>query len=415
MKKVFPILIVLGVFAVALQFLVNFFMSSHSIEYSIITDDNEYMIKENFFSKNNRYVFEINDNKKGKYVFDFFGDYNKQEEIIRDLKYFTNDKLSCILPIYKNDNVGSILCNYDGDLISYSHAKKIDSASISKFEKSLKKQGYVLNYMKNDSFVNKVSNFTVNQKNIPDNVIFTMWVYKGFYIIDKKESLEKLFLNKDSYENSFTALVDNFYIFPDTDHDSNFKYSEIYIYDIKNGGKLLFDLDNPISKKSYINGIYDGNLYFTDLDNEVQYSLDPSLEKVREVGNKKDGFKSVVKDELKKVDSSKFLSDKNYFYKDSCEKIDSKYSCVDYYREGDYHYFLTNKGEVYRIINDNFNNPTLLFEFDNISDWKVHGRNVMVVVGDTMYYYDDVYGLLPILKNNELIYNYENICDFFVI
>ena len=83
-------------------------------------------------------------------------------------------------------------------------------------------------------------------------------------------------------------------------------------------------------------------------------------------------------------------------------------------KSNDMYYFVTDTGDFYKTDKLNLKNSVLLFHFDSVSEWKVKGDNVMVVSGDTMYYYDDVYGLLPIVTSNEFIYNYKNICDFYV-
>ena len=53
----------------------------------------------------------------------------------------------------------------------------------------------------------------------------------------------------------------------------------------------------------------------------------------------------------------------------------------------------------------------LLAELDNIKDWLVKDREVILLVDDTIYSYTEQYGLRKILIANELNYNYENIYE----
>ena len=56
--------------------------------------------------------------------------------------------------------------------------------------------------------------------------------------------------------------------------------------------------------------------------------------------------------------------------------------------------------------------PELLFKFTDVAEWKVKDGEILVVVGDRLYFYNDAQGLVLIAINNELKYNHFNICDF---
>ena len=90
------------------------------------------------------------------------------------------------------------------------------------------------------------------------------------------------------------------------------------------------------------------------------------------------------------------------------------YGAKEVKRDKDRYYFLTDEGALYKVFRNDIEHPILLCTFDEVSEWKVKDSNVMVVSGDTMYYYNDVVGLLPIVVSGELKYNYKNICDFVV-
>ena len=57
MKKLLPILLLLGVAGLSLQVIVQFMIKYHEVDYSIITKDNSYSINEklNVVGKKNKY------------------------------------------------------------------------------------------------------------------------------------------------------------------------------------------------------------------------------------------------------------------------------------------------------------------------------------------------------------------------
>ena len=57
------------------------------------------------------------------------------------------------------------------------------------------------------------------------------------------------------------------------------------------------------------------------------------------------------------------------------------------------------------------NHKILLTEVDDVSHWLVRNREVVLLIDDTIYSYDDYSGLRKILTTNELKYNYENIFE----
>ena len=89
MKKVFPILVILFVFTLIIQYVVNFIITEHEVEYSIRTADNSYYIKESFRSINDEsfYDFTVRDKNDSFFIFSFNEDLNRQEEVIKDSRY----------------------------------------------------------------------------------------------------------------------------------------------------------------------------------------------------------------------------------------------------------------------------------------------------------------------------------------
>ena len=146
-----------------------------------------------------------------------------------------------------------------------------------------------------------------------------------------------------------------------------------------------------------------------------QFMINPDQESVTEVGNVKDGSKTVQANKLVEVSAKDYLKHKNIWTNDvSNNVLKKKYGAKEVKRDKDRYYFLTEEGALYKVFRNDIEHPIMLCTFDEVSEWKVKDSNVMVVSGDTMYYYNDVVGLLPIVVSGELKYNYKNICDFVV-
>lgn len=419
MKKMIPIVFVLGLLALLIQFFVQSLIKHHDISYSIITDNNSYMIDENFNIEDGKHVYSfkvVDDKLSYVYHFDFKHDYNKQESIIKDIKFYQYDNLACLFPIYKNGYTSDLICNYNDEQVSYSYLKQIDNSDVKKIVTDLKKEKYTVKTWKDNTSYTKEGNYKIYKENIPNNVTFTMWSYNGFYIIDKNKVEEKNYLENDYYENDRSYVVGNFLVSIDTDANNNSYYTDFYIFDVINGGKRIIDFDNGLSKNMYFNGVYDGKLYYVDLDSKIQYSIEPGYEVLSEVGNVKDGYKMVKGEKLIDVAAKDFLNDKVYFDSYiSNKELEDTYNAKEIRKVGDKYYFLTDNGNFYKANVSDINNPVLLFNFKNISEWLVKGDNIMIVVDDTLYFYNDQLGLLPILENSELSYNYKNICNFIVV
>src|SRR5574344_2004435 len=103
MKKLIQILLALLVLFIVFQFFANMLINSHKLDYSVVTSDNKYNIREIFHKSgdSNIYSFKVVDQSNNKYLFTYDVDLNKQDRIIKDIKYFKSNNLTCIYPIYK--------------------------------------------------------------------------------------------------------------------------------------------------------------------------------------------------------------------------------------------------------------------------------------------------------------------------
>lgn len=413
MKKMVTVVLLLGAIALIYQFFVSCVISRHDAAYSIKTSDNSYMVKENYKKEKSFHMYSLLIEDKDKNVFAaiYNVDLNRSSRIIKDVKEYSDGNLICIAPILKDKKIENLSCTLDKKQVSVSYLHQIGNTSINKFVDNLKQDGYTFN--NEIDLNNNISSTTSNIStfdNLDDNLYVTMWGYKGIYLLNQNKIEYKDYLSKDSYFNTYSILCDKYYVSLDTDES---EIGAFYVANIKDGGKAHIDFDFSLSKNSYINGIYKGKIYITDIDRRVEYAINPATEKIEEVGS---GKKSKYFDgeSLKEVDISELVNEKKYFiYEKIDEKISSKYSGLNLIYSHDSYYYKDSNNNVYQVLKDFPDYKILLFKFDDFKEMKVVNNNVFGIVGDTVYMYNNNIGLRKVAQNRELVYNYQNIYDIY--
>lgn len=412
MKKLFSIIIALGILSLAYQFIVTFFMFKHTSNYSVKNNEDEFMVKEKFkkSGEHNMYSFYMTDKNKNNFVFSYDVDLNKQSKVIVDVLSYHDGDLYCVAPILKNKSVENIEC-IDGDqLVSYSYIKQ--NRNITDFINQINNSGYKFSESleKDYTITDTKYNLTV-YKEIPDNIYFSMWGYSKLYILNNKEIKMQDLLNHDSYSNEdYSILVDKYYVTLNTDNDSG---NSFYVANIKDGGKALVESDYDISKNIYFNGVYNKKAYFTDINNKKQYYVDPYREEIKEVGTS-DKCKYFDGKTFQDVNISMLANEKKYFKeKNIPDELSNKYPDKKIIESYGNYYFLDTDGSVYQIISDYYDQKVKLFQLDDFKELKVLNNNVYGVSNDTVYIYNNKIGLKKAIVNRELIYNFKNIYDVY--
>jgi hypothetical protein len=108
------------------------------------------------------------------------------------------------------------------------------------------------------------------------------------------------------------------------------------------------------------------------------------------------------------------LKEKVYFNTSEVDKkLTQKYGDkIEVKKDRDFYYFKTTDGKVYMAHEDKPDKAELLFKLDKITEWKVKNGDLLLASGNTIYFYNEYEGLLPIAYNKELSYNNKNIIDF---
>lgn len=411
MKKVLPILVLLAFVAFCYQLIITFFITEHKVNYSLIANEEKhYTVSEDYKKDGSRHYYSFliqTGNKKKTYALSIEKDFDKQERVITDIKYYKKNNLECIFPIYKREYTSDVACLLDGKQVSSNYLMKQKNKDFSYIAKKFAEDGYEEHYYTVDSPNTKEGNVFVSYDYIPEDYVFAIWNYQGIYILSSEGIENKVFLNEDHYENTLSIGVDKYYVTVNTDdEEETLGYYQLIVYNLVDGGKTIVDVN--ISQDSYFNGVVDGLLYITDPKVKKQYILDLNKKEFKEIND----IYEVSNSKLKRADKDFFSSPKVDSLKVTNKKITKLYDTTDIRKNrGDY-YFKTEEGKIYRVIQNDYNHPILICEFNDIKEWQVHDDGIGFIVGDTLYFYTDMYGLKPIVKNSEFQYNSKNIYYF---
>lgn len=414
MKKKLFRLILIVVLIFILYMIINFFVTERNVKYKI----DGYVVNENLEVRKTGeyYDFIVTDKNKDKYIFGIDGEFNKKKRLIKEIKYFKEGSLKCIYPIYKKNITGDIACRYDNKQVSYSYLKQIENTDVETIVSKLEKEGFNNSKWNDKSNKKEVLKYDsrkidVYQDNLQDNYTFLMWGYRGLYILNKEKNFVADYLENDMYDNIHSALVGKYYITADS---TKGKLKELICYDVENFTKKKIKLKKETSIKYYFNGVIEEKLYITDVGLSKQYVVDPKKGKIEELVATRDKF--IRFKDLKKieVEADELLEDEVYFTNSiTNKKLNKLYPHIEDIKEvGQYYYFRTSVGDLYRVNKNSLDNAELLFTFNDISEWIIKDKDILVIVYDKVYFYNDEVGLVLIAKNSELKYNYKNICDF---
>ena len=403
MKKIVKIIIIIIVLFVVIRLISNLFNTHYNIEYNLVFNKENYSINEEYKKENksNNYYFIVK-NKNNKYLFMYSSKHKSKKNII-SIKKYKKDNLECIIPKTKNSNK-NIYCILNKKQVSVSYLEYSNNSSFKYI-----KNKYKLNILNNTNKTTTKDYISIYKDNLYDYK-YVVWFYKGIYVIDKNKVNKVKLLKKDKYDNNLSMLVGDYYATINTNLDRNsIEYKEILLYNLKKDRLEKIKLKDFLSINTYINGVYKDNLYITDNDSKKQYKINPVTKEVIEVGNKDILFKSLKNNKLINI-----RRNKNNIFSNNVinKKINKLYGNVVIYKSNYNYYFKTHDGEVYQIINNNYNNPILLFKFRDIEEYKVKDDSISFISDNTIYTYDNNYGLREVVINNEFRYNNKNIYDF---
>lgn len=367
--------------------------------------------------KEKSYDFIVTNKDKDTFIFDITETSSRKKKIIKDIKSYKENNLKCIYPIYKNKFVTDVRCLYDGKQVSYSYLKQINNKDIDKIIEKVKKDGFNNpKWSEKDEKAEWVGTGSrkvkVYQESLIDDYSFLVWRYKGLYVLNSKEMEVYDFLDNDQYDNVYSYLVSNYYVVAVIDSDSG-RIEEIVCFDVEKRETKTIKFKEKTSIKYYFNGVIEDKLYVTDVGSKKQYIIDPKKRKIEVLEAAKEQFISYKNGQKIAVEPNILLEEEVYFgLKVELEELNKIYDDIVEVKEILEYYYFRTENAIYRVNKNNLEKAELLFSFDDISEWVVVGKDMLVVVSDKVYFYNDEVGLSLILENSELKYNYKNICTF---
>ena len=403
-KKIITFSLLLLFLTLLLEFGINYFKTSHHVEYDI----SGYTVEEDYIKKSGKDYYLIKASKDGKeYIFNAQNEFNKNEKIIKEIIPYDTDDISCATIIYTNNSSSTTLCYKDKILHSYISVE--NEPGMSEYLKQLNKYAEDKITSSDESYVFAYNEIYKN--NLYKNEDIIMYNYKNIIKINGERTMTFDFSNKDVFKNEYGTLVGKYYVIPKM--RNNIEFSHYLIVDLEKETVEEIDLAREVSAKissqMYVNGIYNSNLYIFDKSNLVQYEINPCKGEIKVVGNKdKKGivYKNGQEEEIGvyTLNNEKVKFTENY----------------DAYKEIDYdQIFLTSNGAVYvkdgvfyKVYNNYLKNPIYLFEAKNVQDIKVKEDNIYYINDQFLYRYND-YGNVRILKREQFKYDYTNIYDVY--
>jgi hypothetical protein len=431
MKKMFGIVVVLLFFYIAFQVAYSYMTVRQVNKYKLTIDNSEYQVTETFtnghknkdlvISEESNYYYEIKKDNKLLFSFKLIGNYIGKKEILKDLVLYNDGNLICAYPLFKDkvENI-DVFCNISDKHYLYGSLKG-KYTGLDNFVASLKLRGYSHPSWDNINLdTRNVDNFSIYLKNIAGDMNIGLWQYKGFYRITSKT--EKLFtiVNNDQYEPILTTMVNQYYVIPDYKQPHSF--ARFYVTNFLSGDMDTFELGMSISYNSFIQGVIDNKIYLVDRDAKKQYSIDIYKQEVKVVGDVNNSTKYYSNGKWSQKSIYDAI-DNNLTFEivntipDSLKSI-NPYSIGEVGGETDGYYYLYIKENsnvnVYRVDKQNTNVMTLLFSVPSANNIKYVDKDIYLISNDTLYVYRDSFGLKPLIKYNEFVFNKSNLYNVYV-
>lgn len=361
------------------------------VKYQLNIKDNKIEIKENYNKKN--YYIEITTNEN-IYPFRIYEYLDNKRKIIKNIYFYNDESIECVLPIINNNIYVDMMCYKEGVLYDYhtisGENKKLDDYvdSIDLYNKANFKNEYLETKTIGTVKYNEYNNLKKT------SVITT---YRGLIINDK----EIVLFENDVYNNKISAFLNNYYIIANYDGKYSFKY--FYLINIETKEITKLKSKNEISYDSYIQGIVDNKIYLYDKNNEMQYEIDIKSKSIKLISNS-NYIKYYNNKKWEKITKSKANNEIYFNY----QTLDNIFSDYDYVKgSNDYYYLFKRDGiyyKLYRVDKNNINIEKFILDVPT-TDIYFKDNYLYYIYKNKLYYYSDITGLKTIIENSELEFN----------
>ena len=404
-KKVISFTILLVIFLLGFQFLISFLKTNHNIIYDLEIEGEIYSIDETYkkISGRDYYLFNVSIGDSN-FLFKSDNYFNKQKKVVDSIKKYSNDNVTCISLIYKNNYASAPLCIKDNNL--YSYQSFVNNENFDQFLDEI--PNFSSKILEDSNTTHDFYDLEIYDDYIYDDETLLIYNYKNILRVNSEIEDILTFSSYDNYKNELGMLVGKYYLVPKFTSDSDFTL--YYAFNVENEVIKDIELSKPISKQSYLNGIYDDKLYLFDKSNLIQYYIDPTSGESVEIGNvnkKGINYQNGNSSEISVYD----LKNNNIKFSESLSKYET-IDCELMFTFDEYAIYY-NDGVFYKVYEDYLDKPIYLLKKDNIKEIIVKEDRIYFIDNEFLYRYDD-YGLVTLIKRDEFNYNFENIYNVYI-
>lgn len=408
MKNSIKYVIVFIIFLVGYQILFNILKSEHQITYKYLDKDDTYEINENYIRNEEYEIYYIDVNSNDNhYIFTVNNHFNKQKNIVKSIKKYSNNDIECMVIRLINDEFSEPMCIKDNMLHSYYSVKEeldLDD-KLGKYEYKYKNSTDEDENAKPMIGKNKIF---ANSDYLDENEYIVVYNIKKLLIYNKHFVDSVVFGTKDNYYNKYGIMIGKYYIVP-----SILDKPDINSFIIHNVEKRLTDnitIKTSISKQSFNNGVYKNELYITDKSNYKQYKLNPIKMTFELVAGEDEEGLVINKGEEEFVSIYKIADDELHFTEAKNKTYKGIESNMIYPNDIFAYYY--KDGAFYKVYEKYKDNPILLFESNDPKNVIVRKDNIYFIEGTNLYKYNKN-GLNVLINYNEFEFNYENIFNVY--
>lgn len=410
MKKLFKILLSLIIIYFLLKIGIKHFGSGHSISYKVDKFNVEETLSINDKNELDNYYIKIA-NKKITIELQILKDLKKDKKILTDIKYETFNNQTCILPIFKDNQILTDILCINNNIINNYNSLKGTNNELDNFANRMKEYGYNFKqYENNLKKYTKSKTLKLFTNNLVNNHFIGLNDYRGIKIISyKNKNYNEINLfQKDIYDVSLSYGLKNKYII--FDYNDKYEFTKVYIINITNNKTKEIKLKNKISRNSKIIGANDDNIYLIDYDNKKEYEINIKKNSIKEIGNKNKGYITYNCSDVENI-SGKEILDKDYSIP-TCNqtKNDNKYERIDLVggSNSGYYYYYQKTLDGYKIYRSNAQNTKqklYITTLDNIDNIQYSKEYIYYIKNNQINYYSDYTGIRTLMENTEFGFN----------
>ena len=351
MKKLLSTIIILVLMYAIYQVGVKFFGPGHIATYSIHSGDQIFEVTEEFNNSLGTYVFDvlIEDNN---FEFAIYEDFFKADVVVEDFQYYSDDAISCLLPVFDGDTILMDFICYDGAKYGFYHNEFSDAEGIKNFIGTMDYETYNLKTYQD----NKQSDINYGSlEGVKDNLVsdHLLWLadYRGVYIandVTAKSIYRSELFSNDHYEKELEIGVGDYFLVADYDKENYF--TDFRLVDLVTNGTSTIESREDISFDSYIQGKFDGSVYLVDREENRQLQINTRTKKVIEVGNPETGMVILKNGSMERV-ADETLFDNDVLFEDKQLEQDGEYTkfiSTGNNEEG-YTYYYQKENDIYYV------------------------------------------------------------------